>query len=81
MWQSKENKTWGHYRDDILAIDVDSAQFIADYIRHSFINSTHLSSIRIIDLQRYKIIRQPRKVKSALRERSAVPFVFIACNN
>lgn len=81
MWQSKENKTWGHYRDDILAVDVDAARFIADYIRYAFVNNSHLSSLTVIDLQRYKIISHPRKLKSALRERTSVPFVFIACNN
>jgi hypothetical protein len=34
-----------------------------------------------MDLQRYKLIKQEKKVKAALRDRLNVPFVFLVGKN
>ena len=79
MWQ--ENKTWLHYVKNIIAADVSSAIFLASYIRRCNISKNYASSLEIIDLQKYKVIKTDAKVRIALRERSSIPFVFVVGKN
>ncbi len=79
MWH--ENKTWLHYVKNIIAADVSSAVFLASYLRRCNINRTYTSSLEIIDLQKYKVIKQDAKVRIALRERVKIPFVFVIGRN
>jgi hypothetical protein len=79
MWG--ENNLWLYYVKNIIAADVTSAVFLASYLRHSRLNKDYVSSLEIIDLQKYKVIRQENKVRIALRERSNIPFVFVICKN
>ena len=79
MW--RENKTWLHYIKNIIAADVSSAVFLATYIRHTTISKNYTSSLEIIDLQKYKVIKQDVKVRIALRERINIPFVFVIGKN
>jgi len=79
MW--RENKTWLHYIKNIIAADVSSAVFLAAYIRHCTISKNYTSSLEIIDLQKYKVIKQDAKVRIALRERINIPFVFVIGKN
>jgi len=81
MW-SGHNKVWLHYVKNIIAADVYSAVFLASYIRYTDISHNYLSSIEIIDLQKYKVIKQQSKVRLALEERcDDVPFVFAVGKN
>ena len=80
MW-SKSNKEWIKYRKDIMAADNQSAVFLADFIRHNAILKLHTSQVEVLDLQRYRVIRQPMKVRIALKERVDVPFVFVIGKN
>ena len=79
MWH--ENNLWLHYVKNIIAADLTSAMFLASYLRRSQLTKTYVSSLEIIDLQKYKVITQENKVKVALRERINIPFVFVACKN
>lgn len=79
MW--RENKVWLHYVKNIIASDVHSAVFLASYLRYSVINKDYASSLEIIDLQKYKVIKQAPKVRLALRDRIQIPFVFIVGKN
>ncbi len=79
MW--RENNLWLHYVKNIMAADLTSAMFLVSFLRRTQINKTYAAALEIIDLQKYKVIRQEHKVKSALRERANVPFVFVACKN
>ena len=79
MWH--ENNTWLHYVKNIIAADVSSAIFLASYLRYSNTNKNYASSLEIIDLQKYKVIKQHTKVLIALRERVNIPFVFIVGKN
>ena len=79
MW--RENKLWLHYVKSIIAADVTSAVFLASFLRHLQINKKYASYLEIIDLQKYKVIRQEKKVKVALIERINIPFVFVTCKN
>jgi len=80
MW-GKQDKVWLHYVKDIIAADVYSAVFLASYLRYSALNKTHVAFLEIIDLQKYKVIKQKNKVRVALKERADVPFVFVVCRN
>jgi hypothetical protein len=79
MW-SGSNKVWMHYLNDIIAADVASAVLLSSYMRqmrgHGFA-SLH----EVVDLQRYKMIRTPRKVSLAMQERLHLPFVFAINKN
>jgi len=71
MWQG--NNTWMHY--------VHSAVFLASFLRFSGISKNYASSLEVIDLQKYKLIKHPEKVKLALRDRVQIPFVFVVGKN
>ena len=76
MW-SKQNKVWIHYRKDIIAADVITAMFLSAYLRKMMYNKSYASHLEVIDLQRYKVLKGHKKVKIALNERIALPFVFV----
>ena len=80
MW-SRRNKVWSHYRGDIMAGDAIDAAFLANYIRYSSIQRLYLSRLEMIDLQKYRIIKKPAKVFSAIQRRAHIPFIFISCKN
>ena len=79
MW--RQNKVWLHYVKNIIAADVPSAVFLASYLRYSVINKEYASYLEIIDLQKYKVIKQAPRVRVALRDRLHIPFVFIVGKN
>ena len=79
MW--RENKVWHHYLNDIIASDSHSADFLASYLTYTRLNKDYTSFLEIIDLQKYKIISVPSRVRIALRERLHLPFVFIVGKN
>lgn len=80
MWSSN-NKVWLHYQKDIIASDVYAAVFLSAYLRHATIQKLYSWQMEIIDLQHYKLIKHPKKVASAIRERSNESFVFIVGKN
>lgn len=80
MWHG-EDKLWLHYRADIIAADVPDGIFLADFLRYIAINKIYTSSLEIIDLQKYKIICNPLKLRSGLKERANIPFVFVVSRN
>ncbi len=77
----RQNKVWLHYVKNIIAADVSSAVFLASYLRHSEIRWDYASSFEIIDLQKYKIITQPAKIRLALKEEIRTPFIFVTGKN
>jgi len=80
MWQGQD-KTWLHYVKDIIAADVYSAVFLASYLRQGAIRKTYVPALEVIDLQKYKVIKEVKKVNMALRERIHIPFVFVVGKN
>jgi hypothetical protein len=80
MW-SGQDKVWLQYRKDIMAADVQAATFLSSYLRNMAINKTYSKYLEVVDLQRYKVIKQAPKVSVAVRERSQVPFVFVIGKN
>jgi hypothetical protein len=75
------NKTWMHYVKDIIASDVYSAVFLASYIRVAHTSKSYADAMEVVDLQKYKILKQPLKVRQAILERKDVPFVFVIGKN
>lgn len=80
MW-SGYNKIWSHYPGSILAADADSADFLGFYLRYIRIKRSYVHSMEVIDLQKYKVHKTPRKVRQAINDRLDIPFVFLhSCN-
>jgi hypothetical protein len=77
----RKNKFWLHYVKNIIAADVPSAVFLASYLRYTDISKEYIGSLEIIDLQKYKVIGQRKKVAIALQERAKIPFVFVVGKN
>jgi hypothetical protein len=80
MWSDKD-KVWTHFRMDILSTSKEDGSFLANYLRYSGMQKLHTPTLEIVDLQRYKIISQQKKVGIALRERTDTPFVFVIGKN
>lgn len=70
-----------HYIKDIIASDVYSAVFLASYMRQATLNRSYTDSLEVVDLQKYKVLKQPQKVRQAIRERVNIPFVFVVGKN
>jgi hypothetical protein len=79
MWNG--NKMWLHYVKNIIAADVSSAVFLASYLRYTAIRKDYVACLEVIDLQKYRIIKQVPKVRLALRDRTKIPFVFVVGKN
>lgn len=79
MWG--QDKVWLHYRKDIMAADMNAASFLSSFLRNLTINKTYTQHLEVVDLQKYKVVKQAPKVQTALRERTSVPFVFVVGKN
>ena len=80
MW-SGSNKVWLQHRKDIIAADATEGRFLADYLRFMTMSRSYVSNIEVVDLQRYRVIKETKKVRIALARRFDVPFVFITGKN
>jgi len=81
MWGNK-NKIWLHFiEDNIIAADVNAALFLSEFLHHTNLTRGYLHQLEIIDLQRYKYIREKKRLYAALRERVKLPFVFVIGKN
>jgi len=79
MWRG--NNVWLHYVKNIIAADVPSAVFLASYLKYTGISKDYATALEVIDLQKYRVIKQTPKVKQALRDRIHIPFVFVVGKN
>lgn len=80
MW-SRKNKVWMHYLHDIIAADVASGVFLAQFLRRLRMTRDFVSAMEIIDLQQYRVIKKPTKVKAIINELKDESFVFLVCKN
>ena len=80
MW-SGHNKVWMHYLNDIIAADVASAVFLSSYMRLALRGRANEIYHEVVDLQRYKVFRTPKKVRAAMLNRQHLPFVFVLGKN
>ena len=79
MWQ--EENTWLHYVKNIIAADIPSAVFLATYLKEINYSKHFIATLEIIDLNRYRIVKKPNKIKMLLSESGLRPFVFVVCKN
>lgn len=79
MWNG--NHVWLHYVKNIIAADVHSAVFLASYLRYTSANKDYVSALEVLDLQKYKVLKDAAKVRVALKERVKIPFVFVVGKN
>lgn len=81
MW-GKKNITWLHFEEqNILACDASSALFLARYLHHVYIHRAYLQQLEVVDLQKYRIVRHPKKIYTVIREQASVPFIFVVAKN
>ena len=80
MW-SGQNKVWMHYLNDIIAADVASAVFLSSYMRIKVRGRAAVQCHEVADLQRYRMLRSPKKVRNAIANRAHLPFVFVLGKN
>ncbi len=79
MWNRQH--IWLHYVKNIMAADMSSALFLAIFMRQNNMNKNHAASLEVIDLNRYKVIRQKNKVRIALNNAFNTPFIFFVGKN
>jgi len=80
MW-GKKDKIWMHYLHDIIAADLGSGVFLAQFLRNIRRNRSHAQALEILDLQHYKIIRKASRVQASLRDACGASFVFVIGKN
>ena len=80
MW-SGQDKVWMHYLNNIIAADVASAVFLSSYMRVAIRGRSNAMYHEVADLQRYKLLRSTKKVRSAMINRVDLPFVFVLGKN
>jgi hypothetical protein len=79
MWQ--EENTWLHYVKNIIAADIHNAVFLANYLNKLSFTKHYTASLEVMDLNRYKVIRNKSKIREILHDRMRPPFVFIIHKN
>lgn len=79
MWNRQH--IWLHYVKNIMATDMPSALFLAMFLRKNKLDKSHAGVLEVIDLHRYKVIRQKNKVRAALNDAYNKPFVFFVGKN
>ena len=80
MW-SGSNKVWLPFRKDIIAADKAEGVFLADFLRYLTITRGYVNSMEVADLQGYKMLKQPQKVKIAIANSFDTPFIFLINKN
>lgn len=70
-----------HYLHDIIAADVASGVFLAQFMRRLRITRKFIDPLEVIDLQRYRIIKKPAKVSAILNDIHNESFVFVIGKN
>ena len=80
MWRGQD-KVWMTYLNGIVAADLYSAVLLSSYMRQSVRTCQYAQALEIIDLQRYKMIRQFVKVRKTLKKRIDLPFIFVIGKN
>ena len=79
MWQGEP--IWLNFVKNIIAADIRSAVFLAAFIKNGNTNHSVANAHELVDLNRYKVIKNKRKVQAALINREQKPFVFFVCKN
>ncbi len=79
LW--KQRRKWNYYGKGLMALEYDSADFLRTWLGRISLKNGHWSSFEVVDLQKYQVYKDEKKVRVAIRENASVPFVFIAGKN
>ncbi len=77
MWN--HHHTWYSYPPDILVTSDEEGRFLTRFLKECLLKRNHLVTMEIVDLQSYRLIRNPGKIQSFLMEKNKDPFQFL-CN-
>lgn len=80
MW-GEYNRIWKHYRPGILASEPCAADFLSDYQHFLTLNRAYLGSSEVADLQKYKLVREPRRLRQYEHKSTDRSFIFFYCLN
>lgn len=80
MW-SRQDKVWLHYTHNVMAADAIDASFLVGYLHQTGVHRVYLSALEVIDLQRYKLVKNPGKIHNVFQSRMHLPFIFVAGKN
>ncbi len=80
MW-GRTHRIWKQHTQQVLAVEEIDAQFLVAFLVYIKQQRLDCDVAEILDLQRYKRICKPKKVKVMMKERCDEPFVFISCRN
>ena len=79
MWEKQQS--WFRYFRHVDAVDFDSALQLALFLRKTTINRSHAQSLTVLDMNNYRVVDKPNKVRAALAEHRNTPFVFFVGRN
>lgn len=79
LWE--QQKRWRYYDTGLMATEYEAALFLKKWFRNMVLKGQEASFFEIADLQRYKLYKTSHKVRTAMRERTRIPFVFLAGKN
>lgn len=63
----KKIKYWRYFDKDILSGTREDAIRLEAFLNRVRVSRTHLDTMEIIDLQKYRLVRQPHKIAALLR--------------
>lgn len=79
LWE--QQKHWRYYDTGLMATEYEAALFLKKWFRNMVLKGNESAHFEIVDLQRYKIYKTQSKVRTAMRERLKIPFIFAAGKN
>ena len=75
-------KIWLRFPQDIIAAGGNEANYLAWFLRWTYISRTYLRYLEVIDLQRYRLVTRKNKIYSIIRNGQAdQTFIFIVNKN
>lgn len=81
MSRKYRDHVWTNYSKNIIAADARSAVFLASFLNYLASSQEYTSAIEIVDLQKYKVVKQQQQIRITLRDRIKIPFIFVVGKN
>jgi len=75
-------KIWLHFPQDIIASGGNEANYLAWFLRWTYVSRTYLRYIEVADLQRYRLVTRKNKIYSIIRRAASdQAFIFFLNKN
>lgn len=68
---SKKIRAWRHFHNDILSVNRTDADLLEIFLSRTRISKAYLNAMEIVDLQKYRLVKQRNKVACLLQLPSA----------